>query len=155
MLADTSDILYFVTFALGLQLVSNNFWWGHDDETSLAVRELVEYMVNTCTSLLSVVFMVINLWSSDVTGEDVSHLLWIYLFCLAARGRVHRASDRTPAPAVILIAPTPAVIATLLPVVGYIASAPVMIAAPAPVLDSIATIPRWSQNLRRWRSTSQ
>ena len=86
MLVDTSYILYFVTFVLGLQIVSHNFWWGHDDEASLAVRELVEYMVNTCTSLLSVVFMVINLWSSDVTGEDVSHLLWmIYLFSLAAR----------------------------------------------------------------------
>ena len=54
-------------------------------------------MVNTCTSLLSVVFMVINLFFRRTSQEKmVSHLLWIYLFSLAVRGRVHRASDRTP-----------------------------------------------------------
>ena len=38
------------------------------------------------TFLLSVVIMVINFWSSDITREDVLHLLWIYLSSLAARG---------------------------------------------------------------------
>ena len=39
-------------------------------------------MVNTLTFLLSVVIMVINLWSSDITREDFLHLLRIFLFSL-------------------------------------------------------------------------
>ena len=85
MLLGNSGILSLVPFALGLRLFSNNFLWGHIDGASLAVWELIEYMVNTFTFLLSGVIMVVNLWNSDITGEDVLHLLWIYLLSLAAR----------------------------------------------------------------------
>jgi NhaP-type Na+/H+ or K+/H+ antiporter len=84
-LVGTSGILSLILLALGLRLFSNNFLWGHIDEASRSVWELIEYMVNTFTFLLSGVIMVVNLWNSDITGEDVLHLLWIYLFSLAAR----------------------------------------------------------------------
>jgi NhaP-type Na+/H+ or K+/H+ antiporter len=84
-LLGTSGILSLVPFALGLRLFSNNFLWGHIDEASLAVWELIEYMVNTFTFVLSGVYMVVNLWSSDIDGNDVLDLLYVYLISLAAR----------------------------------------------------------------------
>ena len=84
-LVGTSGILSLILLALGLRLFSNNFLWGHIDEASRAVWELIEYMVNTFTFVLSGVYMVVNLWSSDIDGNDVLDLLYVYLISLAAR----------------------------------------------------------------------
>merc|ERR1719383_1515011 len=81
----TSGILSLIPLALGLRLFSRNFLWGDLDEASVILWEVLEYMVNTFTFLLSGVIMVVDLWSSDITREDVLDLLYIYLASLAAR----------------------------------------------------------------------
>ena len=47
--------------------------------------ELIEYMVNTLAFVLSGVHRVVKLWSSDIGGNDVLDLLYIYLISSAAR----------------------------------------------------------------------
>jgi len=81
----TSGILSLVPLALGMRLFSRHFLWGDLDEASVILWEVLEYMVNTFTFLLSGVIMVVDLWSSDITREDVLDLLYIYLASLAAR----------------------------------------------------------------------
>ena len=49
------------------------------------MKELIEYMVDTYTFLLSGAIMVVNLWSSGISGSDVLDLLHIFLVSLAAR----------------------------------------------------------------------
>ena len=55
---------------------------------SLAVLELTEYMVNAFTHLLSGAIMVVNLCLSDITGEDLLHLIWIDVCLDEIRGRL-------------------------------------------------------------------
>ena len=40
--------------------------------------ELIKYMIDTFTFLLSGVNMVVNLWSSDISNSDVVGLLCMY-----------------------------------------------------------------------------
>ena len=53
-------------------------------EARRAVWELLEYMVDTFTSLLSRVIMVVNVRLSDISGCIVLDLRYIYLVSLAA-----------------------------------------------------------------------
>ena len=70
-------------FALCLQ----RFLRGRAGEESLAVRELIEYAVNTFTSFLMEVTVAGNPWSLDATRENDSPRLWIYLSSLDTPGR--------------------------------------------------------------------
>jgi NhaP-type Na+/H+ or K+/H+ antiporter len=81
----TSGILSLVPLSLGMRLFSRNFLWGALDEASVISWEVLEYMVNSFTFLLSGVIMVVDLWSSGIDGSDVLDLLYIYLASLAAR----------------------------------------------------------------------
>ena len=81
----TSGILSLVPLSLGMRLFSRNFLWGSLDEASVISWEVLEYMVNSFTFLLSGVIMVVDLWSSDINGSDFLDLLYIYLASLAAR----------------------------------------------------------------------
>ena len=40
--------------------------------------ELIEFMVDVFTFLLPGVIMVVNLWSSDISGRDVLDFVYIY-----------------------------------------------------------------------------
>ena len=53
-------------------------------QISRAVWELLVYMVDTFTSLLSGVIMVVNVWLSGISGCIVLDLRYIYLASLAA-----------------------------------------------------------------------
>jgi len=85
-LIDTSGILALIPLSLGLRLFSRNFLWGHLDEASHTVWELIEFMANTFVFVISGVIMVTDLMSSKINGEDVRDLVYIYLASLVARG---------------------------------------------------------------------
>jgi len=85
-LIDTSGILALIPLSLGLRLFSRNFLWGHLDEASHTVWELIEFMANTFVFVISGVIMVMDLMSSKINGEDVRDLVYIYLASLVARG---------------------------------------------------------------------
>jgi len=85
-LIDTSGILALIPLSLGLSLFSRNFIWGHLEEASHTVWELIEFMANTFVFLISGVIMVVDVMSSKITSSDVLDLVYIYLANLAARG---------------------------------------------------------------------
>jgi len=85
-LIDTSGILALIPLSLGLSLFSRNFIWGHLEEASHTVWELIEFMTNTFVFVISGVIMVTDVMSSKITGSDVLDLVYIYLASLAARG---------------------------------------------------------------------
>jgi len=82
-LLGTPGILSVILLPWGLSLFSH-FLWDHIVD-SCARLELLEYMVNTFAFVLSGVYMVVKLRSSNTGGGEVSHLLHIYLVGLAIR----------------------------------------------------------------------
>ena len=60
-----------------LWLFNKDVLWGHLNEASLVVCEVIEYIVNTFTFLLSAVNTVVNLWSSDSMGDTVLDMCYI------------------------------------------------------------------------------